>query len=67
MKKRLLSREFTELELRRMMVLATSFHADDIEGRWAIKTRFRRVDWIVIVEPIPEKEELEVITAFEDD
>lgn len=65
MEKRLVKRRFTEIELRRMMEHATGFRRDHVEGRWAIKTRFRRQRWEVIVEPIPEKEKLEVVSAYE--
>ena len=30
-----------------------------------IETRFRRKPWKVVVEPIPEKERLVVVTAYE--
>ena len=48
-----------------MMEHATGWEHDYEEGRWAIKTRFRRRPWEVIVEPIPESEKLEVVTAYE--
>jgi len=65
MKGRLAKRKFTEIELRRMMEHATNFRPDYKEGRWVVETRFRRQRWEVIVEPIPEEERLEVVTAFE--
>lgn len=65
MQDRLGKRKFTEIELRRMMEHATGFRPDPIEGRWVIETRFRRKRWEVIVEPIPEEEKLEVVTAYE--
>lgn len=63
--KRMAKRHFTEIDLRRMMEQATGFRRDHIEDRWVIETRFRRERWNIIVEPIPEKETLEVITAYE--
>ncbi len=65
MERRLIKREFTEIELRRMMEYATGFDRDDKEGRWVIAVRLRRADWEIIVEPIPEEEVLEVVTAYE--
>ncbi len=58
-------RHFTEIELRHIMENATHFRRDHIEGRWVVETRFRRLQWEVVVEPIPEEETLEVITAYE--
>jgi len=37
---------------------------EDADGRWVIETRFRRRQWEVVVEPIPEKKILEVVTAY---
>jgi len=48
-----------------MMEHALDCRWDHIEGRWVIETRYRRQRWAVIVEPIPEKEQLEVVTAYE--
>lgn len=67
MERRLIKREFTEIELRRMTEHATGFDRDDKEGRWVIAVRLRRADWEIIVEPIPEEEVLEVVTAYEVD
>ncbi len=58
-------RAFTEVDLRRMMEHATSYEWDIVEGRWVIETRRGRARWHVIVEPIPEKEILEVVTIYE--
>jgi len=57
--------QMSEIELRRMMEHALGCRWDHIEGRWVIETRYRRQRWAVIVEPIPEKEQLEVVTAYE--
>ena len=48
-----------------MMEIADGLRHDYIEGRWVVETRFQRKRWEVIVEPIPEKEKLEVVTAYE--
>jgi len=58
-------RDFTDIELRRRIEYARSYRRDeDADGRWVIETRFRRRQWEVVVEPIPEKKILEVVTAY---
>jgi hypothetical protein len=45
---------------------ARSYRRDeDADGRWIIETRFRRREWEVVVEPIPERKILEVVTAYD--
>ena len=63
--KRFIKRNFTEIELRRMMEHASDFRRDYIEGRWVIETRFRGAEWEVIVAPLSDEEKLEIITAYE--
>jgi hypothetical protein len=58
-------RGFTEVDLRRMMEQATDYSPDIEEGRWRIETRFRGQLWEVIVEPVPEKQLLLVVTAYD--
>ncbi len=65
MQKRFPKRDFTEIELRRMMEHATNFKKDRHEGRWIIDTRFRQKAWEVIVEPLADEMKVEVITAYE--
>jgi hypothetical protein len=65
MQKRFQQRNFTEMDLRRMMEHATGFRKDYIESRFTIDTRFRRKPWEVIVEPLSDEKRLEVITAYE--
>lgn len=65
MQKRFAKRDFTEIDLRRMMENARNFRADYHEGRWIIETRFRQRPWEVIVEPLADEVKLEVITAYE--
>ena len=61
-------REFTEVDLRRMMKHALAYRRDsDIDTRWVIETRFRGAEWVVIVEPQEDGELLDVITAFAED
>ncbi len=57
-------RHFTEIDLRRMMEKARGYRRDIEEGRWVIETRHERHRWEVIVEPVPERKELEVVTAY---
>jgi len=63
--KRMARREFTEIELRRMMEHAMNYRRDIVEGRWVIETRYQRQRWEVIVEPIPERQLLVVVTAYD--
>jgi hypothetical protein len=65
MQKRFAKRDFTEIELRRMMEHASNFREDRHEGRWILDTRFREKAWEVIVEPMADEVKLEVITAYE--
>jgi hypothetical protein len=48
-----------------MMEHATSYRRGKREGRWVLETRFRRKPWKVVVEPLPEKQRLAVVTAYE--
>ena len=63
--KRMDDREFSEVELRRMLEAASNFRPDVLEGRWIIETRFQRKPWEVIVEPDFSSERLAVITAYQ--
>jgi hypothetical protein len=58
-------RGFTEVDLRRMMEHAIGYRPDIEEGRWRIRTMFKRQPWEVIVEPVPEKKVLVVVTAYD--
>ena len=40
--KRMAERDFSEIEVRRMLSVASSFRADVVPGRWIIETRHRR-------------------------
>ena len=60
----MLDRRFTEIDLRRMLEYASSYHPDIVKGRWLIVTRHRRRRWEVIVEPDFDAELLVVITAY---
>ena len=58
-------REFTEVDLRRMMEHATNYRPDILEGRWRIEVHFQGQPWEIIVEPVAEKKLLVVVTAYD--
>lgn len=62
--KRMIERDFDELDLRLMLSSATLLRQDVVPGRWLAQTRFRRQTWEVIVEPDTDAQLLVVITAY---
>ena len=62
--KRMVDRDFTEVDLRAMLETARFYRADIVEGCWLIDTQHRRQAWHVIVEPDPIELLLVVITAY---
>ena len=64
LEKRMLQRNFTEIDLRTMVDRATGYHADFIEGRWIIETHHCHHAWEVVVEPEYLERLLVVITAY---
>jgi hypothetical protein len=48
-----------------MMEGAMRFRPDIEEGRWCIEAQFKGRPWEVIVEPMPEKKLLVVVTAYD--
>lgn len=64
LEKRMLQRDFTEIDLRTMLDRATGYHPDLVEGRWSIATIHRYHPWEVIVEPDFLERLLVVITAY---
>jgi hypothetical protein len=60
----MIDRQFTEVDLRRMLEQTSRFDPDAIEGRWVITTFHAQRRWEVIVEPEPERLILVIITAF---
>jgi hypothetical protein len=62
--KRMVDREFTEVDLRRMLEHATDLREDIVEGRWLVQTRHLRHPWEVVVEPDLDRQLLVVITAY---
>ena len=57
-------RRFTEVDLRRMLELATGYRRDAVAGRWIIQTRHNRRNWEVIVEPLTSEQLVLVVTAY---
>ena len=62
--KRMLDRGFNEIEVRRMLSVASGLRADVVPGRWIVATRRRRRAWEVIVEPDQDAQLVVVITAY---
>lgn len=62
--KRMIDRDFSEIELRHMLSVATELRQDVLADRWVITTRHRRKPWEVVVEPDAESKLLVVITAY---
>jgi hypothetical protein len=62
--KRMADREFSELDVRRMLSIASDLRKDIAPGRWVIETRHGRTPWEVIVEPDADAHLLIVITAY---
>lgn len=62
--KRMVDREFTEVDLRRMLQHAKGLRRDVVPDRWVVLARHRRRSWHVIVEPDFEGELLVVVTAY---
>ena len=62
--KRMVDREFTEVDLRRMLEHGTALREDVVEGRWVVETWHERHPWEVIVEPDHEVQLMIVITAY---
>ena len=60
----MVDREFTEIDLRRMLEHAHRLREDVEEGRWIVETRHLRQVWEVIVEPDFDAHLLLVITAY---
>jgi hypothetical protein len=65
-KRRLVRRDLTELDVRAMLERANGYEHDPIEWRFRIHARYRRKRWIVIVEPSEVRKMLVVVTVFED-
>lgn len=62
--KRMVDRDFSEIDLRRMVSVASNVRQDVVPDRWIISARHRRKPWEVVVEPDVESRLLVVITAY---
>jgi len=62
--KRMVDRRFTEVDLRRMLEVATGLRQDVVPGRWVVETRHGDVPWEVIVEPDELVQVVVVVTAY---
>jgi hypothetical protein len=62
--KRMLQRDFNELELRTMLHSATSYENDFVDGRYKINTTNKNKIWEIIVEPDFDEHVLVVVTAY---
>ena len=62
--KRMVDRQFNEVDLREMLEQATGYHQNHEEGRWAIETCHAGNNWIIITEPLADETILLVITAY---
>jgi len=60
----MIDRVFTEVDLRRMLELATNLREDVVDGRWLVETWHLGRSWAVILEPDVEPQLLVVITAY---
>lgn len=64
MLKRMIDRQFNEIDLRKMLLHAQSYRQDIVDGRWTIMTRHSQHPWEIIVEPDSTSNLLVVITAY---
>jgi hypothetical protein len=62
--KRMVDRQFNEVDLRLMLDAATSFHENHEEGRFVVETAHDGRRWVVIVEPSSDDEVLIVVAAY---
>ncbi len=62
--RRMVDRDFTEIDLRTMLEHASGYQRDFVVGRWVIHTRHGGSAWRVIVEPAPGSRRLTIITAY---
>jgi hypothetical protein len=62
--KRMVDRQFSEVDLRRMLEYATRLRGDVVEGRWIVETWHEKDPWEVIVEPDFDARTLVVVTAY---
>lgn len=64
LEKRMIDRDFSEINLRTMLENAIDYQKDIVVGRWVIKTKHHRKKWEIIVEPDYEEKLLVIVTAY---
>ena len=62
--RRMVDRDFTEVELRAMLEQSTDVAPALVEGRFVARTRHRGAPWEVILEPDEETHTVVVVTAY---
>ena len=62
--KRMVDRQFSEVDLRCMLEYAVGLREDVVEDRWVVETRHHGRAWEVIVEPDLGTRKLVVVTAY---
>ena len=62
--KRMVDRQFNEVDLRLMLDDAIGYHENEEEGRFVIQTKHEGREWEVIVEPAHDERALVVVTAY---
>ncbi len=62
--KRMRERSVSEIELRAMLDMATSFRPAKLSGRWIIETTNASERWNIVVEPDEQRQTLIVVTAY---
>jgi hypothetical protein len=62
--KRMIDRDFSEVDLRRMLEHGAGLREDIVDGRWVVETWHQRHPWHVIVEPDFGARVLVVVTAY---
>jgi hypothetical protein len=62
--KRMVDRQFSEVDLRQMLETATGYRQNHEEGRLVVETSHEGRAWAVVVEPSPQDQVLAVVTAY---
>jgi hypothetical protein len=62
--KRMIDRQFSEVDLRRMLEHAVGLRQDVVEGRWAVQAWNLKQPWEVIIEPDFAANVIVVVTAY---
>ena len=62
--KRMIDRQFSEVDLRRMLEHAFRVREDIVEGRWVAEARHLKKPWEVVIEPDFVVRVVVVVTAY---